>query len=141
MLPIGLFLYDFQKLHGASLDTDATGNALGDRHLRLVDHDLHGASFYALSTADAQLLIDHINAGLGVLGDSTMLTGAHTLAALNAGHGLCAGAFCNDLDAGIVGVELFVKRLGASPDTFQTGHTFHILLNRQLLHIKGISFM
>ena len=37
-------------------------------------HNLHGAGFHALAALDAQLLVDHVNAGLGVLGDGLVFT-------------------------------------------------------------------
>ena len=139
---VELLLDNFQQFHGASLDTDATGDALGSRILGLHDHDLHGAGFHTLATLDAQLLVDHEHAGLGVLGNSAMLAGTHALAALDANIGLCATLLAgNDLDAGIVGMEFLVERLRAGLDTLQASHAFYILLDNKLLHNKGFSFM
>ena len=71
-----------------------------------------------------------------------MLAGTHALAALDANIGLCATLLAgNDLDAGIVGMELLVKCLGAGLNTLQASHAFHILLDNKLLHNKGFSFM
>ena len=136
-----LFLHDLQDLHGTCLHANAAGNALGCRILRLHDHDLHGASFYTLTTGNAQLLIDHVNAGLGVLGDSTLLTGTHTLTALDAGVRLCALALGNDLNAAQIGIEFLIESGGASTNTFQTCHTLSILIYRQLLHTKDPLFI
>jgi hypothetical protein len=64
-----------------------------------------------------------------------MLTGLHALAALDADHRLSATIFaCNDLDAGIIRVELLVESLGASVHTGQTGHALNIFLYSELLH-------
>jgi hypothetical protein len=140
---MGLFLLfdDLQDLHGASLHADAAGDALGNRRLFLVYHNLHGAGFHTLAAADAQLLVDHVNTGLGVLGNSAVLTGLHTLAALDANHRLGAAVLgSHDLNAGIVGMELLIECLGAGLNALQASHTFGILLNSQLLH-RMISFI
>jgi len=132
-----LLFDDLQNLHGAGLDTDAAGNALGNRALFLMYHDLHGAHSNTSAAANAQLLVDHINAGLGILGDSAMLTGLHALATLDAHIGLRAAILAgNDLDAGIIRMELLIKRFGTSLDTLQASHALGILLNSQLLHRK-----
>jgi hypothetical protein len=69
-----------------------------------------------------------------------MLTGLHALAALNAHHGLSSAVLTgNDLDAGIVGMELLVECLRAGLNALQASHTLGILLNGQLLH-RMISF-
>ena len=135
-----LLLHDFQQFHGANLGTDAAGDALGSRIFRLHDHNLHGAGFHALAAADTQLLIDHVNAGLGILGNCTMLTGSHALAALDAGNRLSTGTLGNHLDAGQVLVKYLVECGRAGTDTFQTCHTLNILLNSQLLHSKSYPF-
>ena len=103
-------------------------------------HDLHGADLHTLATADAVLLVDHINAGLRILGDRTVLTSLHALAALDAGHRLSSSSFCHDLDAGIVGVELLVKRLRACTHALQASHAFNILFDSELLHNRELSF-
>ena len=131
-----LLFDDLQDLHGASLDTDAAGDALGNRILILLDHDLEGAGFLALAAANAQLLVDHVHTGLGVLGDGTVLTGLHTLAALDADHGLGTGTLGNDLDAGQIGIEFLVECLGAGLDALQAGHTLSIFIDSQLLHSR-----
>ena len=129
-----LLFDDLQDLHGACLCADTAGNALGSGALALHDHDLHGACLDALAAADAQLLVDHVDAGLGVLSDGTVLTGSHALAALDAGIGLCAGTLCNDLDAGQIRIEFLVESSGASLNTLQASHTFSILIDNELLH-------
>ena len=131
-----LLFDDLQDLHGASLCADAAGNALGSRTLALHDHDLHGACLDALAAADTQLLVDHVDAGLGVLGDGTMLTGSHALAALDAGIGLRTSTLCNDLDAGQIGIKFLVESGGASLNTLQASHTFSGLIDNELLHSK-----
>ena len=129
-----LLFDDLQDLHGASLDTDAAGNALGDRVAFLVDHNLHGANLDALAALDAQLLVDHVNASLGILSDSASLTDLHALATLDADIGLCSIALCNDLDSGQIGVKLLVECFGASLLALQASHTFGTLFNSELLH-------
>ena len=129
-----LLFDDLQDLHGASLCADAAGNALGCRTLSLHDHNLHGAGLDTLATTNAQLLVDHVDAGLGILSDRTVLTGSHALAALNAGIGLCTGTLCNDLDAGQIRIEFLVESGGASLNTLQASHTFSILIDNELLH-------
>ena len=135
-----LLLHDFQQFHGASLDTDAAGDALGGRIFRLHDHNLHGASLYALTAAYTQLLIDHINTGLGILGDGTVLAGTHALATLDAGNRLSTGTLSNHLDAGQILMEFLIECSGASTNTFQACHAFNILFNSQLLHSKSYPF-
>jgi len=129
-----LLLHDLQDLHGACLDADAAGDALGNGVLVLLDHDLHGADLDTLAAADALLLVDHVDTGLGVLGDGLMLTDLHALTALDADHGLGAGALCGDLDAGQILVKVLIESNGAGPDTLEASHTLGILLNREFLH-------
>ena len=129
-----LLFDDFQDFHGASLDTDAAGDALGSGAILGHDHNLHGASLNALTAGNTLLLVDHVHTGLGVLGDGFMLTGAHALAALDADIGLCTGALSHDLDAAQIGIKFLIKCHGAGADTLQTCHTFSILLNNELLH-------
>ena len=132
---MNLLFHDLQHFHGAVLDTDAAGDALGNRIFLLVNHDLHGAGLDTLAAADTVLLVDHVNTGLGVLGDGTVLTGLHALTALNADHGLCTAVLTgNDLDAGVIGMKFLIECFGAGTDTFQTSHTFHIFLHSELLH-------
>jgi hypothetical protein len=137
---VELLLDNFQQFHGASLDTDATGDALGSRILGLHDHDLHGAGFHTLATLDAQLLVDHEHAGLGILSDGAMLTGTHALATLNTHHRLSTGSLGNHVNAAQIFIEFLVEGGGTSPDTFQTCHTFNALFCHKLLHIKGSPF-
>ena len=129
-----LLFHDLQQLHGACLHADTAGNAFRGGILRLHDHNLHGAGLNALAAGNTQFLIDHVNAGLGVLGDGFMLAYAHALAALDAGVGLCAGTLCNDLDAGQIRIKFLVESGGASLDALQASHTFSILIDNELLH-------
>ena len=131
---VKLLFHDLQDLHGASLCADAAGNTLGSRTLALHDHNLHGACLDALAATDTQLLVDHVNTGLGILRDGTVLTGSHALAALDAGIGLCAGTLCDDLDAGQIGIKFLVESSRASLNTLQASHTFSILIDNELLH-------
>ena len=132
-----LLLDDLQQVHGASLDTDTAGDALGSRALALHDHDLHGAGFHALAAADAQLLVDHEYTGLGILSDCTMLAGTHALAALDAHHGLCTSTLGHDLDATEILVKLLVESGGTGPDALQTCHALHAFFRHKFLHNKG----
>jgi hypothetical protein len=136
-----LLLHDLQNLHGACLDADTAGDALGSGILGLQDHDLHGAGLDTLAAADALLLVDHVDAGLGILGDGFMLTGLHALAALDAGHRLGSVALRNDLNAGQIGIEFLVECLGASLNALQASHALGVFLNSQLFHNGGFSFL
>ena len=129
-----LLFHDLQNFHGAGLDADTASDALGSRGFGLHDHDLHGAGRYALAAADAELLVDHVHAGLGILGDGTVLTSLHALTALDAGHGLGTGTLGNHLDAGQILMELLVESGRAGTDALQAGHAFDILFNSKLLH-------
>jgi len=125
-----LAFYYLEHLHGASLSADAAGDALGSL---VIGHnnDLHGAGLGALAAANAQLLVDHINA-LGVLGDSTGLADLGALAALDTYHGLRSTVLLNDSDAGLVLVELFVECLGAGDNAGFTCHALDVLLYSKL---------
>ena len=138
---VELLLDDFQNLHGASLDTDAAGDALGGGIAFLQDHDLHGADFHALTAGNALLLVDHVDTGLGVLGNSLMLADLHALAALDADVGLGSIALGNDLDAAEIGIKFLIESFGAGLDALQASHTFGTLFNSELLHNRELSFI
>jgi len=130
-----LFLNDLQDLHGAGLDTDAAGNALGCGSLGLQHHDLHGAGLHALAAGNTLLLVDHVHAGLGILGDGIMLAGTHALAALDTGIDLGSAVLaCHDLDAGQIGIEFLIESLRASLDALQAGHALLAFFDSQFLH-------
>ena len=131
-----LLFYDLQDFHGASLDTNAAGNALGGRTVLRSYHDLHGADLNALAAGGAEFLVDHVDTGLGVLGNSASLTDLCTLTALNADHRLCLALLLHDLDAGQVLMELLIESGGTCINTLQTGHALSALLNCKLLHKK-----
>ena len=131
-----LLFHDLQDLHGASLNADAACDTLGGRTILRCDHDLHGAGFYALAAGGAELLVDHVDTGLGVLGNSASLTDLCTLTALNADHRLCLALLLHDLDAGQVLMELLIESGGTCINTLQTGHALSALLNCKLLHKK-----
>ena len=133
---MSLLFHDLQDLHGAGLDADAAGDALGSGILGLQDHDLHGAGLHTLAAGNALFLVDHVNAGLGVLGDGLVLTGAHALAALDADVGLGSIALGNDADAAEILIKLLIECFGAGLNALQAGHTFGIFLNNELLHKK-----
>ena len=124
-----LLFHDLQDFHGAGLDTDAAGDALGNGALGLQHHDLHGANLNALAAADAGLLIDHVHAGLLVLGDGTVLADLSALTALDADIGLCTGALGHNLNAAQIGVEFLIKSSRAGTDTFQAGHALGTFFN------------
>ena len=130
-----LLFDDLQNIHGAGLDTDAAGDALGNGVAFLMYHDLHGADLDALAALDAQLLVDHVNAGLGILGDGAVLAGLHALAALDADHGLGFAVLAGDhLDAGVKRIGFLIECSGASLSALQASHAFGIFLNGELLH-------
>ena len=131
-----LLLYDLQDFHGTGLHTDTASDTLGGGTVLGSDHDLHGAGFHALAAGGAELLVDHVHAGLGVLGNGTSLTDLSTLAALDADHGLCFALLFHDLNAGQVLVELLIESSGTCVNTLQTGHALSALLNCKLLHNK-----
>ena len=137
---IKLLLDNLENSHGASLGTNAAGNALGCRTLSRLDHDLHGADLHALAAGGTQLLVDHVHTGLGVLGDGTGLTDLCALAALDAGHGFSACTLGNHLDAAQIRVKCLKKRSRASADALQACHTLGSFINRKLLHKKRIPF-
>ena len=129
-----LLFDDFQHFHGASLDADAAGNALCSGALSRLHHDLHGTNFNALTAGGAELLVDHVHTGLGVLGDGTGFANLGAFAALDAGHGLCSAVFLHDLDAGQVFVEFLEEGSGTGTDTLQACHALYILFNSKLFH-------
>ena len=112
-LKASLLLDDFQNLHGASLDTNAAGDALGGVGAGGGggNDDLEGADLCALAAAGAELLVDHVHAGLGVLGDGAGFANLSTLAALNADIGLGLAVLLNDLNAGLGHIEFLVECL------------------------------
>ena len=130
-----LLFDDFQDFHGTCLGADAAADALGNRAALLEDHHLHGTCFHALAAADAGLLVDHVHAGLGILGNGAVLTDLGALAALDAGHGLgTALGVGHDPDAGQVLMKFLIEGFGAGLHTFQTRHALGVFLNREFLH-------
>ena len=108
-------LGDLQNLHGAYLDADAAGDALGSgSHAGLANHDPEGASLFALAAADAELLVDHVDAGLGILGNGALLASSNTRTALDAGHGANLTGTLYDLNAGLILMEFLIEGLRAS---------------------------
>ena len=137
---IQLLLDDLQDLHGAGLDTDAAGDALGSRTLLGHDHDLHGADLDTLAAGNALLLVDHVNAGLGVLGDGLVFTDLHALTALDAHIGLGSTALIHDPDAAEGDIIYLIKSLGTGLDTLQASHAFCALFNSELLHTRTLLY-
>ena len=129
-----LLLDDLQDLHGAGLHADAAGDALGGCAVLGSDHNLHGADLHALAASGAELLVDHIDTGLGVLGNSTSLANLSALAALDAGHGLCSTVLLNDTDAGQIFIEFLVESHRTSTHTLQACHALNIFLNGKSFH-------
>ena len=136
-----LLLDDLQDLHGAGLDADAAGDALGSGAVLGHNHDLHGADLDTLAAGNALLLVDHVNAGLGVLGDGLVLTDLHALAALNADIGLGGTVLLNDVDAAQGNVINLIESLGTGLDTLQASHAFCALLNSELLHKRTLLYI
>ena len=136
-----LLFHDFQYFHGAGLDADAAGDALGSGALVLHDHNLHGAGLDTLAAADTLLLVDHVDTGLGILGDSLVLTGTHALAALDADVGLGNASLLNDLDAAEGHIIFLIECFGAGLNALQASHTYFVFLDSELLHKKGHSFI
>ena len=129
-----LLLDDLQDLHGAGHDADAAGDALGSGGIVVLDDQAEGAGLGAFAAAGAQLLADHVNAGLGILGDGTVGAGLGAQTALGADLGLGGALALHDLDAGLGDIVLLVECLRASLDTLQAGHALGALLDGQLLH-------
>jgi hypothetical protein len=135
-----LLLDDFQNFHGAGLGTDAAGDALGSGTLIGHNHDLHGAGLDTLAAADTLLLVDHVNAGLGILSDGLMLTGTHALTALNADIGLCSTVLINNLDAGQSHIVYLIESLRTGLDALQASHALCAFYNSELLHKRTLLY-
>ena len=135
---IQLLFDDLQDLHGTSLDTDAAGNALGSRVAFLQNHDLSGTNLDTLAAADTLLLVDHVDTGLGILGNCFMLTGTHALTALDADIGLCSTVLLYDVDAAQSHIIDLIESLGTGLDTLQASHAFCALFNSELLHKRTL---
>ena len=136
-----LALDNFQNLHGASLSTDAAGDALGSRAAFLQDHNLHGAGFHALAAGNAQLLVDHVDTGLGILGDGTVLTDLHALAALDTSHGLSLASLVGtNLDGAEGDIEFLIEGFGTSLNTLQASHALFIFLDGEFFHKRTYPF-
>ena len=135
-----LLFYDLQNFHRADLRANTAGDTLGSIAAFLLHHNLHGADLDALTAGGTQLLVDHINAGLGILGDCASLTDLSALAALDAGHGLCSAILIHNADAAQILMEFLIKGFGASANALQASHTFYIFLNGKLLHLIKIPF-
>ena len=119
-----LALGNLKHVHGTSLDADAAGNALGGgRHLRLINQNAERTCSLTLATAHTELLIDHVHTGLGILRDSTLFAGSGAFTALHTGHGANFSGALNNLNAGLIRMELLMKCHRASADALQTGHT------------------
>ena len=136
-----LLLDDLQDLHGAGLDADAAGDALGSGAVLGHNHDLHGADLDTLAAGNALLLVDHVNAGLGILGDGFAFANAHALTALDTNIGLCGTVLIHNLDAGQSDIVYLIKSLGTGLDTLQASHAFCALLNSELLHKRTLLYL
>ena len=138
---VSLVFDDLQHFHGASLGTDAAGDALGGGAAFLQDHNLHGAGFHALAAGNAELLVDHVDTGLGILGDGTGLTDLCALAALNTSHGLCVASLIGtDLNCAESHIELLVECLRAGLNALQASHALLVFLNGQFFHKRTYPF-
>lgn len=128
-----LFLDQLENVHGTLANALAAGDALGDLVANL-NHDLEGTCSYALAAADAELLIDHVNA-LGVLGDSVLLASLSALAALRASLNHDAAVLLvADADAGLILVKLLVESGGAGDHALETGIALGMISYLYLLH-------
>ena len=127
-----LLLDDLQQIHRAGLGADAAGDALGGGVAE--GHHLHGTDFDALAAGGAELFVNHVNAGFGVLGDGVVGTGAGALAALYAGLDLRLAVVVHDADAALVLVKHLVEGFGTRSHTGQTRHTGYALLDGYLFH-------
>ena len=131
-----LLFHDLQDLHGTGLDADAAGDTLGGGSAFRSNHDLHGADLCALAAGGAELLVDHVHAGLGILRDGTGFANLGALSALDAGHGFGAVTLRHDADTGKIFIKGLVESGGAGADALQASHALRTLLNSQLLHSK-----
>ena len=102
-----------------------------------------GTGFLALAAADAELLVDHVHARLGVLGDRTMLAGRRALAALHAGHrtDLAAPLRSTICTQDFGRMEFLVKRLGAGTHALQAGHALRSLSSRSVFSYSISRFL
>ena len=130
----GSGLDDLEDFHGTCLGADAAGDALGSGLLGDLDQHMEGTYLGALAALGAELLVDGVNA-LGVLGDGAGFAGLGALAALDADHGLGGAVLLDNLDAGLIGMEVLVESVGAGLDASQAGHTFTTLFDCQLFHM------
>jgi hypothetical protein len=136
-----LLFYDFQDLHGTGLDADATSDALAGGTAFLQDHNLHGAGLDTLAAGNAQLLVDHVDAGLGILSDGASLANLGALAALDTGHGLGIASLVGaNLDGAEGHIEFLIECLGTSLNALQASHAFFIFLNGQFFHKRTYPF-
>jgi hypothetical protein len=133
-----LLFHDLQHFHRACLHANSAGDALGGSTLCGRNHYLHGAYFHTLAAGSAELLVDHVHAGLGILGNSAGLTSSGALAALDAGHGLGTAILGNNTDTRKIFIKCLMERGRTGADTFQTGHAGHVLFYSELLHQKRI---
>lgn len=137
---VSLLFNNFQDFHRTCLDANTAGNALGNRQLGLMYHNLHRTYLDALAAADAFFLIDHVNAGFGILGNGLMLTYLGTLAALDTYVGLGTGSLGYDLQTAQILVEFLIKCFGTCPNTFQASHAGDVFFYGKLFHSKDFSF-
>ena len=109
----GLFFHNLQDLHGAALDTNATGNALAccGAGNSGGNHNVEGADFCALPAAGAELLVDHVHSRLGILGNGAELTCLGALATLDTGQRLRGSVLLHNLDTGLILMEFLVEGL------------------------------
>ena len=110
-------------------------------HLEAGFSSFRTMTFMGQAATNAQLLVDHVNAGLGVLGDGAVLTDLGALAALDASLRLGTGALGNDLDAAEILMELLIECVRAGTDTLEACHAFGIFLDSELLHNENSPFM
>ena len=123
---------DFEHVHGASLYADAAGDALSSGVV--INDNLEGADFCTLAAANAELLIDHVNA-LSVLLDSACFTNLCALTALDADHGLGFAVLFDYLDSGLIGIKYLIVSFGTGAYASETCHASCFFVYFQFFHI------
>ena len=119
LICVNLAFDDFENIHGASLYAEAAGDALSSGVF--VNNDLEGADFSTLAAANAELLINNVNA-LSVLLDRACFTNLSALTALDADHGLGFAVLFDNLDSGLIGIKYLIVSFGTCTDASEASH-------------------
>jgi hypothetical protein len=96
---------------------------------------MEGTSLCALTAGGAQLLINHINTGLGILSDRTVLTSLHAFATLDTCHRLCAALPLNYANTRQIGIKGLMESIGTCANALKARHTLNILFNSKFFHL------